>query len=100
LNAVAHAADLQPPRASVSGEVVDPAMAAMRGVELVLMDEATSATRTTRTDDGGRFGFPGLGPGFYRLQVAHPGYGPFVARIALAIERGGCLRVARARHSV
>jgi hypothetical protein len=43
--------------------------------------------RKTRSDAGGRFGVPELAPGAYRIDVRHAGYGPFVARMSLALNQ-------------
>jgi hypothetical protein len=84
---VASAAAAQPPRAAIRGEVVDPALAPLPNVEIVVTQEATNEARRTRTDGKGRFSVPGLAPGAYRIDIKQPNYGPFVARAELTINQ-------------
>lgn len=74
-------------RASIRGSVVDPALAPLTGVEVTITNEATNQARRVRSDERGRFTVPELAPGAYRLDIKHPGYGPFVARAALALNQ-------------
>ena len=46
-----------------------------------------------RTDEQGGFSFPELPPAVYRVKVEHAGYGPFVARIELAMNQEVWVRV-------
>jgi hypothetical protein len=74
-------------RASIRGVVTDPAGAGVPNVEVRATREETSDTRHGRTDHRGRFSLSELPPGTYRLDVQHPGYGPFVARAELAMNQ-------------
>lgn len=69
--------------ASIRGVVVDPALAGVSRVDVRATREETRESRRVRTDDRGRFTVSQLPPGTYRVEVEHPGYGPFLARIAL-----------------
>ena len=74
-------------RASIRGNVVDPALAPLTGVEITVTSEATNQVRKTRSDEHGGFSVPELAPGAYRVDVKHPGYGPFIARASLALNQ-------------
>jgi hypothetical protein len=74
-------------RASIRGVVTDPAAAGVPDVEVRATREETSDTRRVRTDDRGRFSVLELPPGIYRLDVQLTGYGPFVARVELAMNQ-------------
>ncbi|HEX2066567.1 MAG TPA: carboxypeptidase-like regulatory domain-containing protein, partial [Candidatus Thermoplasmatota archaeon] len=52
------------------GLVVDAAIRPVAGAAVRLVQE----DRTTATDAGGRFAFPGVGPGRHALQVHAPGF--------------------------
>jgi len=55
--------------ATLSGTVVDPSGAGVKGVKVVLINAATGAGRTSITDDTGRYSLVGLPPGQYKLGV-------------------------------
>ncbi len=80
-------------RAAIRGTIVDPALAPLADVQVTITSEATNQVRTTRSDEHGRFGVPELPPGIYRIDVRHPGYGPYVARASLAINQEFWLHV-------
>lgn len=74
-------------RASIRGTVVDPALAPLAGVEVTVTSEATNQARKAKSDERGRFSVPELAPGAYRIDVKHPGYGPFIARTSLTLNQ-------------
>ncbi len=80
-------------RAAIRGTIVDPALAPLADVEITITSEATNQVRRTRSDERGRFGVPELPPGIYRIDVRHPRYGPYVARVSLAINQEFWLHV-------
>jgi hypothetical protein len=80
-------------RASIRGVVIDPAMAPVPNVEVRVTRESTNETRRVRSDDQGRFSVPELPVGTYRIDVEQSGYGPFVARAALAMNQEFWLQV-------
>ena len=80
-------------RASIRGVVVDPTAKGIANVEIRISREETGETRTVRTDDEGRFSARELPAGVYRVNIDHPGYGPFVARHELAMNQEVWLRV-------
>jgi hypothetical protein len=55
--------------ASLSGTVLDPQNLAVRGAKVTLTNAATDATRTSVTDEDGRFNIVGLPPGQYKVTV-------------------------------
>ena len=80
-------------RASIRGVVIDPASKGIANVEVKVSREETGETRAARTDEEGRFSMPELPAGVYRVNVDHPGYGPFIARNELAMNQEVWLRV-------
>ncbi len=74
-------------RASIRGVVTDPASAGLPAVEVTATREETGEARSVRTDERGHFALAELAPGTYRIDVQHPGHGPFVARAPLAINQ-------------
>jgi hypothetical protein len=80
-------ASAQQHRASIRGVVLDPALAPLPGVEVRVTREATNETRRAKADEHGRFSVPELSPDAYRVTVEQAGYGPFVARVELAMNQ-------------
>lgn len=61
-------------RGTVSGAVVDPQGAVVANAEIKLVNPATSAAITARSNGSGEFNFPELTPGLYNLTVSAPGF--------------------------
>jgi hypothetical protein len=80
-------------RATLRGVVLDPASKGIANVEVRVTREETGEARSVRTDGEGRFSVAELPAGVYRVNVDHPGYGPFVARRELAMNQEIWLRV-------
>ena len=59
---------------TVSGQVTDQQNAAVPGAEVVLLDVATNAPRTTSTNEAGRYSFANVPPGIYDISVSNPGF--------------------------
>ena len=74
-------------RATIRGIVVDPTRAPVANAAVRVVNEATSAARETISDEAGRFAVAELSPGTYRIEISQPGFGPFVARTELGIDR-------------
>jgi hypothetical protein len=73
---------------ALSGRVIDPQEAAVPGAEITAKNLATAATRSTRSDEAGRYSLVGLAPGSYELEVEAPGFARFVnTELVLAIGR-------------
>jgi hypothetical protein len=59
---------------TVSGQVTDPQGAALAGAEIRMTDPTTSSTRTTISNDAGRFSFISVTPAEYEFLVSKPGF--------------------------
>ena len=63
---------------NITGDVKDPQGAALVGVALTATQIDTGLTRTTTSEDDGRFVFPGLPVGLYELRATLSGFEPLV----------------------
>jgi hypothetical protein len=59
---------------AIVGEVTDPQGSAVNGAKVTASDTASGVTRTTQTDEQGRFQLLSLQPGTYVLHVEAPGF--------------------------
>jgi hypothetical protein len=59
---------------TVAGTVTDPSGAAVVGATVTLVDPSTNDTRTTTTNDAGRFIFANVVPGTYNASVNKSGF--------------------------
>jgi hypothetical protein len=75
---------------AVTGRLSDPAGAALVGVVVVLSGVDVRDAYTTRTDGEGRYEFPRVVPGAYRVDVPQPGIVPVVE--TLTVRAGEVLR--------
>ena len=64
------------PKASLNGEVTDPAGASIPNASVVVTNSLTQVARRTKTDPGGRYSIDRLDPGNYTLDVEAPGFTP------------------------
>jgi hypothetical protein len=55
--------------ASLTGTVLDPSPAGVRGAKVTVTNAATGAERTAVSDDAGRYNLVGLPPGQYKVSV-------------------------------
>ncbi|HEX4543544.1 MAG TPA: carboxypeptidase regulatory-like domain-containing protein, partial [Candidatus Acidoferrum sp.] len=55
--------------ATLSGTVVDPQGLGVKGAKVTVTNAGTGATRSSVTDDGGRYTLVGLPPGHYKMTV-------------------------------
>ena len=53
----------------IVGTVLDPSGAAISGATVIALNRETGSTRTSKTDDAGRFNIPQLKPGPYSVSV-------------------------------
>jgi hypothetical protein len=60
--------------ATLGGTVTDENNGVVPGVELTILNDATSFKRETTTNTDGSFTVPLLPPGTYRLSASHPGF--------------------------
>src|SRR5262245_48632971 len=84
--ALATAANAQTTSGSMAGSVADPQQSAVAGATVSVTNEAKSLTLTATTDREGRFVFPQVPPGTYKLTVEATGF--------KKMERTGLLLVA------
>jgi len=63
---------------TILGVVTDPSGAAVPGVKVTAIDEATGIERTAFTDNGGNFNLPFLAVGSYRVKAERDGFQPKV----------------------
>ena len=80
---------------AVGGTVTDSAGASIADARLILVELG----RTTNTGVEGRFSFPGVNPGTYRLSVSAIGYAPVIERVTVG-EADVTLHVALKRSVV
>ncbi len=71
--------------ASVSGRVVDQQGAAIAGATVTAAETETGVSVATTADQGGRFRFPYLKVGRYRLEASFPGFTPSVRLLTLTV---------------
>jgi len=71
-------------RGGVTGLLSDPGGAGLAGVEVVLTGVDVRASYTARTDGEGRYDFPAVAPGAYRVDVRRPGIVPVAETLAVA----------------
>ncbi len=69
----------------VTGTVVDPSKAVIRGIPVTLQNPTTSQTLTATTNDEGVFHFDYVPPGNYTLRVSVTGFNPFKETIAATV---------------
>src|SRR3974390_1069847 len=55
--------------AGITGQVTDPSGAAVEGATVTVKSDQTGVKRQTQTDAAGRYAFPQIKPGQYRLTV-------------------------------
>src|ERR1035441_1162639 len=72
--------------ATVSGHVVDPQGASVPNAQVSITQDVQHTTRKTVTNDAGRFEFPFLAPGPYRVQISAEGFSPVVSNL-LSVTR-------------
>ena len=86
--ALALAANAQTSRGTVTGTVLDPTGAVVRGARITLTGVDTGVKLSTVSNDGGVYRFDAVDLGVYQLQVAHPGFRTYVgAGITVAANR-------------
>ncbi len=80
------------PAGSVSGAVVDPSGAVVAGATVVLHDSERGAQQTYTTGNDGSYTFPGLLPGRYQIEIAAPGFKPYL-RTGLELGADDALKI-------
>jgi len=61
----------------ISGRVVDPGGAAIKGAVVTLTNQATGEVRTDKTESSGEFVFVAVQPGTFTVNVSTPGFKQF-----------------------
>ena len=64
----------QSPNGSINGLILDPTNKAITGADILVINDATGAKYSTKTNGEGIYVVPNLPPGPYRLQVAKVGF--------------------------
>src|SRR5260221_682984 len=59
---------------TIAGQVTDPQGAVLVGAQVRLIDNTTNTTRTTATNDAGRYNFINVPPGVYDVTIGHTGF--------------------------
>jgi hypothetical protein len=59
---------------SLVGNVTDPAGAAVAGATATITQKQTNQSRSTKSDDLGRYSFPTIPGGVYEVRIAAPGF--------------------------
>jgi Carboxypeptidase regulatory-like domain/TonB dependent receptor len=72
---------------SVQGVVQDPTGAGVSKASVQLLNQATSATTMTTTDDAGNFRFVSLAPGNYTINVEASGFAKSATHVNLLTEQ-------------
>ncbi len=70
--------------AAITGQVTDRSGAALEGASVTVRSDQTGLKRQTRTDTAGRYAFPQIKPGPYRLTVAADGFQQQVSKPIVA----------------
>src|SRR5205814_7101744 len=65
---------------TISGTVTDPQGAVVPGASVTITDQATNATRSTKSGSTGSYVFPEVDPGIYTVKVAGAGFREFVEK--------------------
>ena len=76
LIAVAPWARAQMVGGTISGDVVDPAGAAVAGAEVLIRNDETGSERKFVTAEGGTFSAPSVAVGVYTVSVSRDGFAP------------------------
>src|SRR5262249_60303282 len=91
--------------AEITGLVRDPSNAAIPGTSLTLVNEESGVTRTTTSDEVGRYRLLALPPGRYSLKVELIGFRPetitgIVLNIGTHVDRDVALSVGTLQAAV
>ncbi len=82
---------------SLNGVVTDPTGAVVPGATVEIQNPVSQFTRTTKTDDAGRFSFPNVPLNPYHLTVNLAGFAPYVqdvdVRSAVAVSLNVVLQI-------
>ena len=79
--------------AVLSGDVTDPAGAAVVGAEVTATSKATAVARSASTNGTGRFVLNQLAPGNYDVRIASKDFGPTVTQVQLEVGQQQNLKI-------
>jgi len=90
---------------ALAGQVTDPAREAVSGATIEITSGATGLRRTVRTDASGRFSFPELKPGPYKVEAKAQGFedqslGPVIISLGQTQALSLVLRIPAQRTEV
>src|SRR3989441_12718344 len=74
---------------SITGTVTDPQGGTVAGAEVTLIDVATKSSRTTTTNDAGRYHFASVAVGSYDITISKSGFKVYRAaaqRVSVATQ--------------
>ena len=77
---------------SVSGTVVDPSGAVVRAASVIIRNSDTGIEQGRATDADGFYTFPALSAGHYQIEVAAPGFEPYL-QTGLELAASAALKV-------
>ena len=78
-------AEAQTGQSTVTGIVVDQNDAVVAGASVLISNPATGFSRTTTTNEQGRFSFPGILAGTYQIEVESRGFNKLIRRDVRAL---------------
>src|SRR5204862_5831915 len=71
---------------AVTGNVVDPNGAVVRGATVVLKDKSRGQEFTATTTDSGNFQFPNVPTGIYTITVTAGGFAPATGEVNVSLN--------------
>jgi outer membrane receptor protein involved in Fe transport len=77
----------------ISGEVLDPQGAVVRGAQITVTQKDTGLQRSTTSSSSGLFALNNLTPGDYEVRAAGPGFANYVAPVRLEVGQQVNLRI-------
>lgn len=84
-------ANAQTVTAELSGSVTDPSGGVLPKTTVTAVNTATGISRTVQTNDSGRYDFPALPPGEYKVMVEHSGFNRAESTITVQVGQIGTL---------
>src|SRR5215210_5089369 len=72
---------------TITGQVKDSSGAVIPGATVTVVNKATNATRTTSSNEVGRFDFPALPPGSYTVKTELDGFKPATRDLELQVQQ-------------
>jgi hypothetical protein len=79
--------------AVLSGDVTDPAGAAVVGAEVTAQSKATAVAHGTTTNGAGHFVLNQLAPGDYSVSIGSKGFGPTVTQVQVEVGQQQSLKI-------